>query len=310
MRISVIVCTFNRANVLTPCLDSIAESLSAAAPVEAEIIVVDNASTDNTSAVIKKWAETSPFPVQALHEPKKGLSAARNCALRAARGELLAFTDDDCRMSKNYVIDALRHDAADTEPVFRGGRIELGDSTDLPLSIKTDPDLERMSRKMNSAKKENVGMIMAGCNMVMRRSLANSLGFFDENLGAGTSLPGGEDTDFFFRAYLAGTVLEYVPDMAVTHFHGRKTKLQGYNLLCNYMLGTGALYVKYFFKDINFCRPFYWDIKSAVNEIISGKMDSRAQFGFSYKTKVYYCVLGAFKYCLVLMRHSMRKPVS
>ena len=302
MKISVIVCTFNRSHALVKCLDSIAKSLATAAPIEAEIVVVDNASTDDTTAVIKKWAETCSFPVHLLFEPKKGLSTARNCGIRAAKGDLLAFTDDDCLLSRSYVIEALRYDAADREPVLRGGRVELGDPTDLPVTIKTDTHVMHMSRKTNSARYKNINDIITGCNMVMKRSVANSIGLFDENLGAGTSIPGAEDIDFLLRAYRSDIALEYVPDMTVIHFHGRKTAQEAYKLLCNYMLGTGALYAKYFFKDIDFCRPLYWDIKDAMKEIISGKMGCRPELGFSYKTKVYYCLLGAIKYLLITIK--------
>lgn len=301
MKLSIIVCTFNRSYAIAQCLNSIAESLSAAAPIEAEIVVVDNASTDNTSAVVKEWAEKCVFPVQLLYEPKKGLSAARNCGLRSAHGELLAFTDDDCRLSKEYVRDLLRHDAADTGPVFRGGRVELGDPTDLPVTIKTDPDVIRMSLKMNSARHNDAGIII-GCNMALRRTLANTIGFFDENLGAGTSIPAAEDTDYLYRGYLSGAVLEYVPDTIIYHFHGRKTVTEINKLLCNYMLGLGALYIKYFFRHINFCRPFYWDLKNAVKEIATGTIRCRPEFGLSYKIKIYYCMLGAFKYCFVVTK--------
>jgi len=54
-------------------------------------------------------------------------------------------------LSKDYVNDLLRHDAGDAEPVLRGGRIELGDPTDLPLTIRTTPDRIRWNRRENSA---------------------------------------------------------------------------------------------------------------------------------------------------------------
>ena len=306
MIISIIVCTYNRSYGISACLDSMAQALSAAAPVEGEIIVVDNASTDDTAAVIKKWAETSAFPVQMLYEPKKGVSAARNCGIRAARGELLVFTDDDCRLSKNHLIDALRYDAADTDPVLRGGRVELGDPTDLLLTVKTDPNPARQSRKMNSAKHEDIGTIVIGCNMAMRRAVADAIGFFDENLGPGTSIPAAEDTDFLLRAYQAYVVLEYVPDMTVYHFHGRKTKSEGYRLLQNYTLGRGAMYAKYLFKNMDLSRQFYWDLKDAVREVISGKniyMHNVKDFhgiDFSYRDRIICNLRGAIKYCLMV----------
>src|SRR5271155_3461141 len=137
MKLSVIVATRNRAHAIAGCLASVAEAVANAAPLDAELIVVDNGSQDRTAAVVEQWASGSSFPVRLLSEPKAGLSRAHNLALRAAEGEILAFTDDDCRLRKDYVSDLLRHDAGDTELVLRGGRIELGDPTDLPLTIKT-----------------------------------------------------------------------------------------------------------------------------------------------------------------------------
>jgi glycosyltransferase involved in cell wall biosynthesis len=137
MKLSVIVGTRNRAYAIADCLSSVAAAFAKAAPVDAELIVVDNGSTDETAKVVRNWLASRSFPVRFLFEPKPGLSAARNYAMRVAKGDLLVFTDDDCRLSENYVTDLLRHDAAEADPVLRGGRVELGDPTDLTLSIKT-----------------------------------------------------------------------------------------------------------------------------------------------------------------------------
>jgi glycosyltransferase involved in cell wall biosynthesis len=302
MKLSVIVCTQNRAYAITGCLDSIAAALSNASPVDAEIVVVDNASEDDTSVVVKKWLESCAFPVQLVLEPRKGLAIARNCGIGAAQGELVVFTDDDCRLSNNYIIDALRYNAQDTELVLRGGRVELGDPTDLPLTIKTLPTLKRWQKQSNSLRDENLGNSLLGCNMIMRRSLIDQLGLFDEWLGAGSALPAAEDTDYIFRAYLANIIIEYVPDMAVSHYHGRKLIADGNKLFRNYMIGGGALYAKYIFKYPNFCRQFYWDMKHAIREIISGKNTFMPVYGFSYKDRIAYSALGAIRYFSLMIR--------
>ena len=64
MKLSVIVATRNRAHAITCCLDSIAASLAHAASLDAEIVVVDNGSTDATSEIVKRWASACPFPVR------------------------------------------------------------------------------------------------------------------------------------------------------------------------------------------------------------------------------------------------------
>jgi hypothetical protein len=69
---------------------------------------------------------------------------ALNRALRAAEGDLLTFTDDDCRLHNEHINDLLRHHGADMGLVLRDGRIELGDPTDLPLSININPGTKRL----------------------------------------------------------------------------------------------------------------------------------------------------------------------
>jgi glycosyltransferase involved in cell wall biosynthesis len=301
MRLSIIVATRNRARAIAGCLDSIVAALAYATPLDAEIIVVDNGSTDDTGAVVTGWASACTFPVQLLSEPKAGLSRAHNRALRAARGDLLAFTDDDCRLCKEYFEQLLCHDAGDTGLVLRGGRIELGDATDLPLTINTAPTLMRWSLRNNSARYRSICGQISGCNMTMRRALVDRLGPFDENLGSGSFIGAGADADYALRAYLVGATIEYVPDMTVFHYHGRKTKAAGKALLRRYMIANGALYARYLLKHATFCRPFFWDCKYALKEIATGRNLYLPDIGFSNKHKVMYSLHGALKYIFISM---------
>jgi glycosyltransferase involved in cell wall biosynthesis len=303
MKLSVLIATRNRANAIASCLRSIAAALANAGPIEAEIVVVDNGSTDDTAAVLKAWVNADGVPVKPLHEPRKGKARALNRALQAAQGEILAFIDDDCRLSIEYVNQLLRHDAADTEVVLRGGRIELGDPTDLPFTINTEPTLKRWQRTMNSARYERFRGRINGCNMTMRRALVERLGPFDEDFGPGSLIGAGEDTDYIYRAYLAGATLEYVPDMTVFHHHGRKTADDGKELFRGYMIAAGALYARYLFKDPDLCRPFYWDCKNAIREIIAGTNTFLPDIAFSNRDSVTCSVRGAARYFFLRRRN-------
>jgi GT2 family glycosyltransferase len=138
----------------------------------------------------------------------------------------------------------------------------------------------------------------------MRRGIVERIGFFDERFGPGTSVRAAEDHDYILRAYLAGITIEYVPDMLVFHYHGRKLVSDGKKLLRNYTTGYGALYAKYLFKYPDVCRPFYWDIKNSMNEITSGSNTFLPDIGFSHKEKLVYSILGAIKFFAVSMRRS------
>jgi GT2 family glycosyltransferase len=293
MQISVIVCTRNRAHALGPCLDSIARSFARAAALDVEIVVVDNASEDDTPAVVAAWAGKAPFPVNFQREPRPGIAGAHNCGFRAAQGALLVCTDDDCRLGADYIRNLLAHDATDRELILRGGRVELGDTADLPLTIKTDTVPRRWSRILRSARHECLGNCLHGCNVSMRRALLDRIGPYD----AAHFATGAEDTDFIFRCYLAGVAIEYAPDLVVYHHHGRKTAAQGHNLFRGYMIQMGALYAKYLFKDPDLCRQVSWDLRNAAKELVAGRNTFMPAIGFSHRDRLRYNALGALRYC-------------
>lgn len=293
MQLSVIVCTRNRVHAIVPCLDSIARSLSCAAPIEAEIVVVDNASSDGTAAAVAAWATQASFPVKLHHEQRPGIAGAHNCGFRAASGELLVCTDDDCRLDPDYIRNLLAHCARDSELVLRGGRVELGDPADLPLTIKTDLQPQRWSRLLHSARHENLGNCLHGCNVSMRRALLDRIGLYDDVHFA----TGAEDTDFIFRCYLAGIAIEYAPDLVVYHHHGRKTATQGYGLFRRYMIHMGALYAKYLFKDPDLCRQIYWDLRNAAIELTTRRKTFMPVIGFSHLDRLRYNAFGFLLYC-------------
>jgi glycosyltransferase involved in cell wall biosynthesis len=290
MKLSIVVCTRNRAKAIVPCLDSIASSLALAQPVDAEIVVVDNASEDETSPVVRSWSAQCGFPVNLVHETRRGVIYARNRAISAARGELLVWTDDDCRLDQSYVSSALRYDAQDAKPVLRGGRVELGDPSDLPLSIHTDLSPRRWNIAMRSARHEPLTRCLAGCNMMMRRSLLETVGPFDERTS--------DDTDLIFRCYVAGITIEYAPDLIVFHHHGRKDRGDGFNLLRRYSMLLGALYAKFLWREPDLCRPVVWNLRNAAKDLLAGENTFVPEAGFSYKHLHYYTAVGAVKYWL------------
>jgi len=307
MKLSVIVATRNRGGAITPCLDSIAAAF-ANAKAEAEIVVVDNGSTDGTPSVVAAWKDAHPVPVQLLSEPRPGKACALNRALPAARGELLAFTDDDCRFDGDWVNALLRHDAADAGLVLRSGRIELGDKTDLPVTVNLSREPRRWTLAANSARHDFIGREIYGCNMAFRRALADRIGPFDEDFGPGSRFFAGEEVDYAYRAYLDGATLAYDPDMVVYHYHGRKTVAAGRALMCGYMVSWGGILMKYLFTHPSLCRPSLWDLREAAKEIAGGGNGFMPGLGFSHKDKVAWTARGAVRYAFRRKDPSARAP--
>lgn len=251
MDISLIICTYNRAKALSNCLDAVFRTFEDTCGKTVELIVVNNNSTDTTADILKNKKTQSPIPMNVVTESKQGLAAARNRGIKESAGNLIVFTDDDCHPDENYLNDIIQNFKNDNTPTLRGGCVELGNEKDLPLTIQTNPETILWQKGKIEHDHHLGGGVILGCNMMFPRSLYDDVGPFDEHLGAGTSIPGAEDTDFIFRAFMKGYRLEYRPNMIVKHYHGRRGQEDALNLIQNYVLGTGALYAKHLWRHPN-----------------------------------------------------------
>lgn len=229
LRISAVVCTHDRPVQLRRAL----ESLVSQTPQPAEIMVIDNAPSDSTTAVLV--AERFPR-VRYVHEKVPGLDFARNRALREATGEVVAFLDDDAVASPGWS-EALRSAfVSDPSVAVCTGRVE-------PLALETPSQVlfevnggfgrgERRIRLPDDARVRLHGWpapliawavsVGSGCSYAVRRELALELGGFDEALDLGASLAGGGDHDFLWRALCAGWRVEYQPEALAWHEHRRE----------------------------------------------------------------------------------------
>jgi len=286
--LSIIVCTRNRADKVGNCLRSAIEAAEAAADITTEIILVDNGSTDATGDIVAAFSARSQA-VRYHLEPQTGLARARNRGIDEARGQVFAFVDDDCTFDRSFVSDLHRHWGKAEQRMLLGGRIDLGDINDLPLTIKLDNEEQYYRTSIHPA-----GFIH-GCNFTMSRSVFQEIGYFDPAFGVGSKLLAGEDTDYVIRAHDAGVTIRYVPDMAVAHFHGRRTRDAIRKVSAAYATGNGALYAKYAFRCPWILRNFARDVRIALQEII-GVRAVQDPIGLSAVREVWWNCVGAGRY--------------
>jgi glycosyltransferase involved in cell wall biosynthesis len=119
MLVSICVCTYNRAELLSRCLDSLTK-LTVPTGYDAEIVVVDNNSSDNTKAVVHHFAALSPIRISYFFEIEQGVSAARNRAIREVRGEYVGFFDDECAVMPDWLQEVIE-DILEFAPRIIGG---------------------------------------------------------------------------------------------------------------------------------------------------------------------------------------------
>jgi glycosyltransferase involved in cell wall biosynthesis len=233
--VSLVVCTRNRSDQLQ---DALAKLLELKPKVSWEVVIVNNGSTDATATILETFRQRSSCPFTVVYEPQPGLGRARNRGWRAANGNLIAFTDDDCYPAPDFV-DAIPPCFSDPAVGYVGGKILLYDPTDLPITIQLlDELVELKPRQFIPA-----GLIQ-GANFSFRKATLEAIGGFDDHFGAGTAFP-CEDVDVLARASGAGWAGTSDPRPCVYHHHRRKTKEEMKRLMRGYDVGRGAYYVKY-----------------------------------------------------------------
>lgn len=236
--VSLIICTRNRAPLLGPCLESLTQ-ISTRVPWE--LVIVDNGSTDDTWAVLSDFAPLPRVKFKLVREPHPGLAHARNTGIRAATGEILCFTDDDC-YPRPDLIDCVLKVFRENDIGFMGGQVLLHDPEDEPVSITS-----RTGRAFFPAGQFiTTGDIQGAC-MAFRREVFDKAGLFDTAFGAGAPLKGAEDCEMVARASFAGWNGGFFTEPVVRHHHRRRAA-GALEITRSYDYSRGALFAKLLLK--------------------------------------------------------------
>ena len=212
--ISVLLATRNRSRDLARALETLAR---AATPLgeAVEVLLIDNGSTDSSALVIENFFRQTPVAGCALSVGERGKARALNRGLQAARGEVLAFTDDDVEVPPGWLSAAYRfacedrHYAAATGPVRLPPHVHDREILERVRLLRTLPLFD-----LGPSRQETKHLY--GCNMVVRRQALERIGGFDERLGPGAS---GlhEDGDVARRLRAAGERILYLPELEMFH---------------------------------------------------------------------------------------------
>ena len=210
-RLSIVLSTYNRCEMLGPALDRLLAQSPDSPPYE--VIVVDNHSTDDTAAVVESCIGRRPGRLRYIFEPRQGLSDARNAGLAAARGDLVAFTDDDVRVSEGWARAIVRAFDEYPEVDCLGGRT-------LPVWPSPPPRWLTPLHWVGPLALQDYGedpvvidprrpRSLAGANLAFRTKVFEHIGLFSPKF------PRSEDTELLLRFWRGGRRALYVPDMLI-----------------------------------------------------------------------------------------------
>jgi glycosyltransferase involved in cell wall biosynthesis len=206
--VSVVVPTWNRAALLR---DALASLVSQDYPRERyEIIVVDDGSTDATSAVAQDYVETDSLPrVQYVRQAHTGLNAARNAGVAAAKGDLICFVDDDVEAPSAWLRAIVRGAARHLYAGCLGGPIHLRIEGRQPRMCGKE---ELGETELDLGPDDRTGPLIWGANMAIRRSVLDAVGLFREDLPLY-----GDEEEWERRLFASGGTTVYIADAWLWH---------------------------------------------------------------------------------------------
>jgi glycosyltransferase involved in cell wall biosynthesis len=223
--VSVVIPVRNGADKIGDCIDSV---LTSDHPAERrEILVVDNGSTDGTADLIRSR------PVTYLHEPRPGVSNARNRGIAAARGEVVAFIDGDCIAEPRWLRELVR---PFTDPGVGCVAGELGHA---PGESVAERQATRMFGAWQRYAVSSTPPYAITANAAYRRSVLDDIGPFDPRM------PRAQDVELGLRFSERSPLrLVYAEDAVVRHRH-RSTQREFFRQQLGWSYGAGLVAAKY-----------------------------------------------------------------
>ncbi len=209
--VSVVVCSYDREGTLGLALESVARQ-ETGGEFEFEIVVIDDGSTDRTGEVVRRVAVCSPAPVRCVRESGRGVPFARNRGVEEARGEWIAFFDDDQIAERKWLRELMR-------TALETGGPTVGGVRRLRFLGEAPPEVAPMTREVLGEKwygprvcRSNRYTLPCTGNVLVRRDLFDRIGRFDTEMHRGMS-----DIDLMRRALDAGLDVWYTPHAVVQH---------------------------------------------------------------------------------------------
>ena len=253
-RTSILVSTSNRSEQLRRFLDRLPAAEMKRWAVE--VVVVDNASQDDTHDVLLAFQEAGGVQIKVLHEPTPGKGRALNRGLLECAGDYIVLTDDDCYFAEDF-FEVLTRLFEDQGIAYTGGRALPFDPSDSTIAC-----IFNKRRKVYHPGSFISTGTFQGCNMAVRRSVLESIGGYDPLIGPGTPFR-ADDLDLVARMSVAGYLGVFEPDLVVFHHHGRKPGSETRALKRANDHSVGAHYAK-FILDSHFKYLACWLVRASV----------------------------------------------
>lgn len=240
--ISVVIATHKRPDSLRRTLKSIL-NCTGSGDFDYEVVVADNNSKDQTKTVVKELMPSFNGRLKYIFEPKQGKNSALNTAINISSGEIIALTDDDCLVDKNWLIQVYVSTNKYQVDIL-GGKVfpvfdtRIPDWIDMDNKIFHGP-LVHFNLGDNYIDSRNKLILPPGANMVIRRSSYNKFNGFEQGTRA-------QDTEICYNWNKKGAEIGYAPELIVHHITPDSRLNKNYFRRWQFLSGRNSAYI---FKD-------------------------------------------------------------
>jgi glycosyltransferase involved in cell wall biosynthesis len=233
IRMSVVVPTRNRPAHAAACIRSIL-----AIDGFVELIVVDQSDDRATAEAVSAIDDRR---LRYVRTETRGVSNARNLGMELSDSEIVAFTDDDCRVKANWIERLVGVFTTDPGVAVVCGRVQV------PKEIQHLGWAESFHPRTREwqGRYPPIGQWGITANLALRRSVFECVGPFDPILGAGAPLQSGGEPDFLFRVLRAGFKVVNAEEVLVDHLGIRQFGAEAQQLIEGYGVGTAAAFLKH-----------------------------------------------------------------
>ncbi|HEX3776571.1 MAG TPA: glycosyltransferase family A protein [Polyangiaceae bacterium] len=232
--VSVVIPTRNRAEHAAACVKRLLSCTGFR-----EIVVVDQSDADTTATAIDALADAR---VRCVRSELRGATNGRNVGIELSSGDVIAFTDDDCRVALDWVEKIGQVFAADADAAVVCGRVYVPEELQKDgFAIGFEPQVREWQHRFPPPDRD-WGIT---ANLSARRSVFERLGKFDPLLGPGAPLRCGEEPDLLFRVLKAGLKVINAREVEVAHLGVRGHGAESAELWSTYGVGTSAALFKH-----------------------------------------------------------------
>lgn len=237
-RLTVVICTYNRHNILEICLSTIIKQILDRKNID--IIIIDNNSTDETKKIVQKYQRKYSF-LKYFLEPEIGLSHARNRGYKEAQGSWIGYLDDDALVEKGFIEESLRT-IQETEFDAFGGKITSWFKYGQPRWLSSNFESNIPPNTQLGAITPN--HIYGGTMFIKKKILYEFNGFSSKFGMKGSTIGYGEETHLMERLQVAGYQLGINPYIIIKHLVPQKKLKMWWHIKAEYARGKTIIQLK------------------------------------------------------------------